>query len=274
MKEEMSLHLPIGKFAKLCNTTKHTLFHYDKIGVFSPEIKSENGYRFYSVFQVEPFFVISTLQELGLPLKEIKEYLDVKNPERLIALLNTQQKEIDNKINRLTAIKKSISQKVHLTQSLLHVNTKDISISQEKEEVLMLTAALPWENDHSLAISFSNHIKCCTENDIAIPYSIGQMIDIQNIHKENYNSYSFFYTNITSSLSKPESYLKKAGKYLTTYHTNGYSSIDVTYKKMLAFAKENQLNLNNYFFEDLVLDELSVVGYENVWIKISIQIIE
>lgn len=227
----------------------------------------------WRVFQVEPFLVISTLQELGLPLKEIKEYLDVKNPENLIALLNTQQKEIDKKINRLTAIKKSISQKVQLTQSLLHVNTKDIVISQEKEEVLMLTAALPWKDDHTIAMSFSNHIKHCTENDIAIPYSIGQMIDIENIREENYNSYSFFYTNITTS-PKAESYLRKAGRYLISYHTNGYSSISVTYKKMLAFAEDNQLKLTNYFFEDMILDELSVVGYENFLVRVSIQIEE
>lgn len=274
MKKQTSLHLTTGEFAKLCNVTKHTLFHYDKLGIFSPEIKGENGYRFYSVFQVEPFFVISTLKELGLSLKEIKSYLDIRNPEKLITLLREQQKEIDKKIKKLTSIKTSISQKVQLTQSLSYVNTEDISISQEKEGALLLTEALPWKGEHSNAISFSKHIKHCTENDIAIPYSIGQMIDIQNIRDGNYDSYSFFYTNISTLPIKVKSYSKKAGKYLTSYHTSGYSSIGITYKKMLAFAKKNQLKLSNYFFEDTILDELSVVGYENFLVKISIQIEE
>ena len=274
MKEKGSLHVTTGEFAKLCNVTKHTLFHYDEIGIFSPEVKDENGYRFYSVFQIEPFFVISALKELGLPLKEIKAYLDVKDPKKLVSLLKTQQKEIDKKINRLTSIKASISQKIELTGSLLHVNTEEISISQEKEEVLILTTAVPWQGDHSAAMSFSNHIKYCTEKGIPIPYSIGQMIDIRNIRKGNYNSYSFFYTNVSTLPVEIKTYSKKAGKYLISYHTNGYSSINIAYKKMLAFAEENQLKLSNYFFEDMVLDELSVDGYENFLIKISIQIEE
>ena len=41
-------YIKTGEFAKLVGVTKHTLFYYDKIGLFSPEIKLENGYRFYS----------------------------------------------------------------------------------------------------------------------------------------------------------------------------------------------------------------------------------
>ena len=32
-----------GAFAKLCNTTKDTLFHYDDIGILKPAQVSSNG---------------------------------------------------------------------------------------------------------------------------------------------------------------------------------------------------------------------------------------
>ena len=32
--------------ARLCGVTKHTLFHYHQIGVFSPAVTGENGYRY------------------------------------------------------------------------------------------------------------------------------------------------------------------------------------------------------------------------------------
>ena len=38
--------------------TKNTLFHYDKIGLFSPDIVRENEYRYYSVYQMELFHTI------------------------------------------------------------------------------------------------------------------------------------------------------------------------------------------------------------------------
>ena len=56
--------------------TKHTLFHYDEIGLFRPEKKGENGYRYYSMAQIEVFDVIYTLKDLDMPLSEIREYLD------------------------------------------------------------------------------------------------------------------------------------------------------------------------------------------------------
>ena len=58
-------YIKTGEFAKLVGVTKHTLFYYDKIGLFSPEIKLENGYRFYSFDQLDVFDVIQTLRETG-----------------------------------------------------------------------------------------------------------------------------------------------------------------------------------------------------------------
>ena len=61
-----------GEFAALCGVTKHTLFHYDEIGIFSPAIRGENGYRYYAPAQIEVFQVIAVLKELGKPLAEIR----------------------------------------------------------------------------------------------------------------------------------------------------------------------------------------------------------
>lgn len=77
-------YLTTGEFARLCGVSKHTLFHYDELGVFSPAVKAENGYRYYSMAQIDVFFVISTLKELDIPLREIKAYLDRRSPEELV----------------------------------------------------------------------------------------------------------------------------------------------------------------------------------------------
>ena len=76
-------YIKTGEFAKLVGVTKHTLFYYDKIGLFSPEIKLENGYRFYSFDQLDVFDVIQTLRELEVSLEEIKGYMNQRSPKRL-----------------------------------------------------------------------------------------------------------------------------------------------------------------------------------------------
>mgnify|MGYP000269148540 FL=1 len=43
-------YMTTGEFARRMGVTKNMLFHYDKIGLFSPEIVDTNEY--YSIYQV------------------------------------------------------------------------------------------------------------------------------------------------------------------------------------------------------------------------------
>ena len=65
----------IGEFSKLSRISIRMLRHYDEIGLFSPAVKEENGYRYYFVWQMDAFEVIRALQRLGMPLGEIKAYI-------------------------------------------------------------------------------------------------------------------------------------------------------------------------------------------------------
>lgn len=75
MEGNFQTHLTSGQFAKVLGISKDTLFHYDRLGILSPEFTAENGYRYYSINQIDVFKVIAILKELEMPLKEIKEYL-------------------------------------------------------------------------------------------------------------------------------------------------------------------------------------------------------
>lgn len=61
--------------------------------------------------------------------------------------------------------------------------------------------------------------------------------------------------------------------YLTAYHTEGYSHFKETYDRLLNFSYKNKLKIQGYFYEDILLDELSVKGYEKYLIKISVEIV-
>ena len=56
---DRNLYMTTGEFAALMGVSKHTLFHYDDIGLFSPEYVAENGYRMYSRYQLETLDEIS-----------------------------------------------------------------------------------------------------------------------------------------------------------------------------------------------------------------------
>ena len=121
-------YIKTGEFAKLVGVTKHTLFYYDKIGLFSPEIKLENGYRFYSFDQLDVFDVIQTLRELDVSLEEIKGYMNQRSPKRLLKLFRKEQSIIRKQMQQLK--KKIINIKTHYLAgypSLSHFLIKSVN---------------------------------------------------------------------------------------------------------------------------------------------------
>lgn len=75
--------LKAGEFAHLCGTTKETLRHYKDIGLLMPVAKAENGYQLYSPLQIGDYLLISSLQQAGCNLQEIKGYLSEPDSEAL-----------------------------------------------------------------------------------------------------------------------------------------------------------------------------------------------
>ena len=94
MSEHFQNKISTGTFAKLCGVPKKTLLYYDEIGLFQPDHIAENGYRYYSYRQFEVLSVILALREIGMPLKEIKEYIDNRNPENMIRLFHEEDRKI------------------------------------------------------------------------------------------------------------------------------------------------------------------------------------
>ena len=84
MTEEL---FKITEFAKIASTSRKTLQYYDEIGLFSPAYVAENGYRYYSLFQLDQLALIAVLRDLGLPLREIKQYQECGSADELEHLL-------------------------------------------------------------------------------------------------------------------------------------------------------------------------------------------
>lgn len=119
MENRTELYFTTGEFARILGVKKHTLFHYDQIGLFSPALKEENGYRYYFVWQMDVFEVIKALQKLGMPLEEIKEYIENRSPERFMKMMDEKEKQIDREIEHLKQMKRFIrNEKNNITAAL------------------------------------------------------------------------------------------------------------------------------------------------------------
>lgn len=274
MEKTNKNYFTTGEFAKLCGVSKNTLFHYDKMGIFTPEIKAENGYRYYSVMQYDVFIVINILKDLDMSLKEIKEYLDNKSPENLVRILREEDKLIDRRINELKRLRKLIRQKIEVTESSFNVETGKVIIVKEESAELITSRKLNIKSYKDEAIAISKLIGYCSENKVDSFSTIGATVDYSDVLNGDYEKYSYFYIYMLDENKNKtiSTYKKEAGRYLTIYHKGGYKIINESYKKLIDYSKANNLPLEDFFYEELLLDELSVSGYENNILRLSIKI--
>lgn len=273
MENRLSQYFTTGEFAKLVKVSKHTLFYYDKVGIFSPELILNNNYRYYAFQQIEVFRVITILRDLNMPLKTIKDYLNERSPEKLIQLLSGEKLKLAKKIVTLQQTHEFLEQKIKLTKEILNF-PQDIVLEENLDvEYLIKTPAYNTEEDKNLAISLYNHINYCDAYNVLSPYPIGGIFSYAALQQAKYYTYSHFYTRILNLNTAIPVAIKPAGNYLSYYLNCQEQTIAEGYQKILAFAQERQMQLAPEFYEDVLLDDLSVKGYDHYLMKISVQIL-
>ena len=103
--------MPIREFARLTGIRPANLRFYDQIGLLSPELRGENGYRYYSRRQLSTAYLISDLRDLGVGLEEIKRYAGERSPQQMLALFGEQDKRIQAEMDRLRAMRELMRDK-------------------------------------------------------------------------------------------------------------------------------------------------------------------
>ncbi len=266
-----SKYFTTGEFAKLWGIKKQTLFHYDETGIFKPAKRDANGYRYYNYPQFEVFGVISVLKEMGMSLSEIKEYLDHRSPAQLIHLFHHQMAKIDDEIEHLKQIKKMMQSKIQITNLAEQIDCNAIEIQELDEEYLILSDKLDSSDDHQFFKGLTDFLKT-DEIKASSWYAIGTMISQQNILNEAYTKYTYFYSRVSDNTKAQMIYLKPKGLYVIGYHKGSFETVGSTYKRMLTFMKQNNLKVAGPSYEEFLLDEISVKGYENYITEIRIQV--
>ena len=267
-----------GDFAKLCNTNKRTLFHYDEIGLFSPAYTDERGYRFYSESQCDVFFTISCLREIGMPLKEIKKYIDQRNPAALKQLLEEQYQKVRAEQERLKRIEQVIETKLSLVRlSELPEVSKDaqtVRLEQTPEEYLVISPCLDTDDHDTIIHAICDHIGYCNHNHLNAGHPYGAMVSTESLMHEKWDTYAHFFTKV---LKKPQGHpfhIKPAGTYAVTYLKGDYYHASDAYRLLLSYIQEHHYKPGEFSYKEAVLDEIAVETEADYITKLSIWVDE
>ncbi|WFA09280.1 MerR family transcriptional regulator [Tissierella sp. Yu-01] len=253
-------YLTTGEFAKLCNIPKHILFHYDQIGLFQPEIIKENGYRYYSFHQCDTFYIITALKQLGMPLKEIKKFMDERNPNALISLLDQKSKEVTKELLRLEQIKDRIDTLKDITEEALIVEYNKIELAYHKEVYGLRSPFIDQGTDNSYPDFISSLIDFLNSSNGSIIDFLGASLTINNILEERFHIFSYLYTKDENAYAKNISLVRREGWYLQAYYKGSYQNIGEMYTKIIDYATKHQIKLGKHAYEEYLIFE---VGAKN-----------
>lgn len=265
---EIKRYLSAGEFAKVAGVTKHTLFHYDKIGLFSPEQRGDNDYRYYTLEQLEVFDVISTLKDLDMSLEEIKDYLSVRTPESLLLLLEKEETILREKVRLLRQRAEWLERKREQLRYALELDTSRIEVRELQEQYYVIR----WikdQDEKSLAMDGGCLLGDCARRGIKGVWGLGYQQTVENISQGLYDNYVGIYILTDKKIKGPDCEVRPGGSYLTAYHKGHWESLEKTYRRMLEYAKEHELRPRGYVYEDYVLDGLTQKSPEDYVIRIQ-----
>ncbi|MCC3355983.1 MerR family transcriptional regulator [Bacillus sp. REN16] len=272
MNEKNVKFLTTGEFAKLCKVNKQTLIYYDQIGLLSPIFKNEKGYRYYSINQIELFYVIDLLKDLDMSLHDIQQYTQNKSPESFLTLMYLKKEEIVKKRQEIEMKEKLIETKIALMEEASQLDFSKITLEHLPEAALYLSRNIEDITDEEFIEVITEFIGELNESQLDTGYPIGGIIKREQVLKGEFSRYSYLYIE-QPHLKEGYPYFQAVkGDFLIGYHIGEDKTIHHTYKKLLSEMERLGLALGDYVFEEYVYDTVVKNQKEQYITKIMMQV--
>ncbi|PRY78023.1 MerR family transcriptional regulator [Alkalibacterium olivapovliticus] len=264
-------YLSSGQFAGLVGVSKHTLYFYDEEGLFKPILVKDNGYRYYSIRQVETFSVISSLKDIGMPLDDIKQYLNNRSPEQFVTLLDTEAEKLKRKIDELSTLYTVMEEKKKLTSETLKHELNEYIIEETSPRYYYLTEVSNVLDTKAYYESYQRHYSTLKSKTRRSSWLEGLMVPTSEITNQLTRYKGYIYTELETP--QHSNFKLNGNPYLVNYIRGDDEAVLDGYRDLKQYALEQGYGIGDYFFEDLVLDELSIKEYDKYVYKLSMQII-
>lgn len=267
--------LTSGEFAKLCATTKDTLFHYDREGLLKPKHTSGNGYRRYAAEQFFEFDMITVLKEAGSSLKEIRNYLDNYDPRHFVGILEEKLVQLEQERRRLVHRQETLKHIGEVTKAALTGDYGKIELMEQEEECLIVVKVdRPEEKGNSwssMAHYLGEHFIHCEELMLTTVSPLGSIIQRDDLCRGIFGEIYYFSTS-EKKITSRYAMAKPAGLYAVMLHKGSYDSLLDKLPDILSrLEKLGVYPCGDAYIYDL-LSYLASANEENDVQKIAIQV--
>ncbi|MDR1530864.1 MAG: MerR family transcriptional regulator [Clostridiales bacterium] len=261
----------ISEAASMARVTRAALLHYDKLGLLPPQARGENNYRYYTDEQISLVNFVRTLQQLEMPLRDIRKIEKMRTPEIMLALLSKQLAHIAGDIEKLRRAEKLLLTLKNTIEEAVAVDENKIEAHWAKAERIFLGPQNDYSNGRTLNHALLDFYRYCKRRDSSIDlnYSAWGVYSEERIKRGDWVWPDKFYLNMPDGPDE-----KPAGLYITGYDRGNYGRSDALYKRLTAFIKEHGYEICGPTYETYPLNEISVCDPNNYLMRISITVRE
>lgn len=258
-----------GEFAKYFGIKKDTLFYYDKIKLFCPAGICENGYRYYTAEQIEPFWTLLTLRELNVPIKVLQDYFNKPSPEQLNKIACAQLVHVKEEIEKLQRIEKllvQISNSVHEAENAVFGKVIIENVSDKRFIYSRQTSA-----DTETTFQQWNEIydEFVTKSDLMGESYVGSVISKEDLENGLFGRVDRLFALSTGKGGK----IRHGGQYAVYYHKGNYDSIQTAYPNILNEIRKLGYTIAGAAYEEYLIAETATNCKDEYITKISIEVV-
>ena len=261
--------LSIGEFSKICQVSTKTLRYYAEIGLILPnEINYENGYRYYSIEQLETMLFIKRLKVYNFSLEEIKIILQSEEfkDEKLYLSLIEKRKEIDKQVHELNMILEELNNDIlNLKQGksiMSYMENFDVKLVEIPTMNILYIRKMVQQHEFPLeyANCFGELLKHIEDNKLTMTYP-----PMVLFHSDEYSPFGLdteFAIPIKERVKGTRDF--NPGLCLKTVLNGSYSDLPSVYAKQLEYAEKEGYIGKDALFEVYVNDPTQVESENNL----------
>ncbi|PFU52945.1 MerR family transcriptional regulator [Bacillus cereus] len=247
----------IGEMAKMHNIAESTLRYYDEKGIFHPSIVDpQTNYRYYTIDQFSLLDTIKFLRQLNIPLKEIKKYIDERNPAYALNLLEKQQEMMLKKQREIEYALAKMEHRIHLIKEATKAKAEQMVIKEIPQRKITAIAVAPNTTDDM----FEYYIHSLQKNmrqmdDSLFSGDIGVTVAKKGLMQNEFQTYSSVFILLDYMPFEVQSSDEiKEGMFACVYHHGPYEETDETYKKLMKYIDQEGYEISGDAIEIALID--------------------
>ena len=260
MREAFTTKYLIGEVSRISGVTEKTLRHYGKLGLVEPDEIGDNGYRYYSLETMLRIPVIKYLKMMGFSLEEIISIVTCSDIGKIRGMFNAREKVYHQEELELYERMQVIHDWMELIDEANFVRsypTEEISVRYLPAEDML---AMPYRfkgnyADAVINLEFTEFV--AKHNNVISGPVIMRHDCIWGCKVPNCLEVGCPVTILQKALrpiDREVHELRPAGMYLCSYHVGDFSALPYTFDRIMRYAKANNYELENRFYERFVLD--------------------